>query len=65
MLKKALRPIVNATLLNTLAELNISQTTVAYFRPKKIKDVLSKAKLHQAEGNEVNVYYSGMGGGDK
>ena len=58
-LKKAVRFIVNTTLPNTLAELGISQTTVAYSRPKNIKDLLSKAKLHQAEGKEVSVYYSG------
>ena len=57
--KKAVRSIVNATLSNTLAELGISQTTAAYSRPKNIKDLLSKAKLHQAEGKEVSVYYSG------
>jgi len=36
-----------------------SQITVAYSRPKNIKDLLSKAKLHQAEGKDVSVYYSG------
>ena len=59
MLKKVVRSIVNATLPNTLAELGISQTTVAYSRPKIIKDLLSNAKLHQVEGMEVSVYYSG------
>ena len=57
--KKAVRSIVNTTLSNTLAELNISQTTVAYSRPKNIKDLLSKAKLHQAKGKEVSIYYTG------
>jgi len=57
--KKAVRSIVNATLSNTLTELGISQTTVAYSRPKNIRDLLSKAKLHQADGKEVSKYYSG------
>ena len=57
--KKAVRSIVDATLSNTLEDLQISQTTVAYSRPKNVKDLLSKAKLHQAKGKEVSVYYSG------
>ena len=57
--KKAVRSIVEATLSNTLEDLQISQTTVAYSRPKNVKDLLSKAKLHQAKGKEVSVYYSG------
>ena len=57
--EKAVRSIVNSTLSKTLAELNISQTTVAYSRPTNVKDLLSKAKLHQAKGKDVSVYYSG------
>ena len=57
--KKAVRSIVDATLSNTLEDLQISQTTVAYSRPKNIKDLFSKAKLHQAKGKEISVYYSG------
>ena len=57
--KKAVRSIVETTLSNTLEDLQISQTTVAYSRPKNVKDLLSKAKLHQAKGKEVSVYYSG------
>ena len=53
-----MRSIVNATLSNTLADFSISQTTVIYSRPKSIKDILSKAKLRQAEGKEDIVYYS-------
>ena len=61
MLKKVVRSIVNATLPNTLAELGISQTTVAYSRSKNIKDLLSKAKLHQTESKKVSLYYLGGG----
>ena len=55
--KKALRSIVEATLKDTIDELDVSQITVAYYRPENIKDHLSKAKLHQAKGNEVSTYY--------
>ena len=55
--KKALRSIVEATLKDTIDELGVSQITVAYYRPENIKDLLSKAKLHQAKGKEVSTYY--------
>ena len=48
--KKAVRSIVEATLKDTIDELSVSQITVAYSRPKKIKDLLSKAKIHQGKG---------------
>ena len=57
--KKAVRSIVDATLSHTLKELNVTQTTVAYSRPKNLKDLLSKAKLHQEKGKEVSTYYTG------
>ena len=40
-------------------ELGITQTTIAYSRPKNIKDLVTKAKLHQAPGKPVSKYYSG------
>ena len=57
--KKAIRSIVDATLPTTMEKLGINQVTVAYSRPKNLKDLLSKAKLHQAKGQEVSAYYSG------
>ena len=48
--KKAVRSIVEATLQDTIDEMGISQITVAYSRPQNIKDLLSKAKLHQSKG---------------
>merc|ERR1711966_82896 len=57
--KKAVRSIVEATLKDTIDELSVSQITVAYSRPKNIRDLLSKAKLHQAKGKEVSIYYGG------
>ena len=39
--------------------LGIQQLTIAYSRPKNIKDTITKAKLHQAPGFEASKYYSG------
>jgi len=39
--------------------LGIKQTTICYSRPKTIKDLLTKAKLHQALGREASKFYSG------
>jgi len=39
--------------------LGIKQLTIAYSRPKNIKDTITKAKLHQAPGHEASKYYSG------
>ena len=63
MLKKALRPIVNATLLNTLAELNISQTTVAYFRPKKLKTSSPKPSYIKQKAMKLMFIILGWEGG--
>ena len=49
MLKKAVRSTVETILKDTIDELGVSQITVAYSRPKNIKDLPSKAKLHQAK----------------
>ena len=58
--KKAVKSIVEATLQDTIDELGISQNTVAYSRLQNIKDLLSKAKLHQAKGKEVSIHYEGQ-----
>ena len=58
---QAVRTIVEATLKDTIDELGVSQITVAYSRPKNVKYLLSKAKLHQAKGKEVSIYYWGPG----
>ena len=39
--------------------LGIQQLTIAYSRPKNIKDTITKAKLHQAPGFEASKYYLG------
>ena len=60
--KKAVRSIVEATLKDTIDELGVSQITLAYSRPKSVKDLLSKAKLHQAKGKEASIYNGGAPG---
>ena len=37
----------------------VDKMIIAYSRPPNIKDVLTKAKLHQAPGKEASKYYSG------
>ncbi|KAL7518397.1 hypothetical protein ACHAWF_000189 [Thalassiosira exigua] len=39
--------------------LNVKKTTVAYSRPKNIRDMVTKAKLHQAPGGEAIKFYLG------
>lgn len=39
--------------------LGIKQLTIAYSRPRNVKDLLTRAKLHQAPGKPVSKYYSG------
>ena len=44
------------------SRLGIKQMTVAYSRPKNIRDVLVRAKLHQAPGHEASTYFQRGGG---
>ena len=54
--KKTIRCIMNTILSNKyIGGMNIFQTTVAFYRPKSIKGLLSKAKLYQ-EKSKVSVY---------
>lgn len=58
--RKHVRAIYNMTCKEVFeTELNITQATIAYSRPKNIKDLVTKAKLHQAPGKPVSKYYSG------
>ena len=50
---------MEATLKDMIDELGVSQITVAYSRPKNVKDLVSKAELHQAKGKEISIYYGG------
>ena len=39
------------------SRLDIKQMTVAYSRPNNVRDVLVRAKLHQAPGHEASTYF--------
>ena len=39
------------------SRLGIKQTTIAYSRPKNVRDILVRAKLHQAPGREASTYF--------
>ena len=57
--KKAIRSVVAETLGDILEHLNIEQVTIVYSRPKNLKNLLTKAKLHQVPGKEASKYYIG------
>ena len=58
--RKNVRTIYNNTCKELFEDaLGIKQTTIAYSRPKNLKDVLTKAKLYQAPGREASKFYSG------
>ena len=58
--KNKVRAIYESTCNEILSsKLGIKQLTIAYSRPKNIKDTITKAKLHQAKGREASKYYSG------
>ena len=39
--------------------LDIDQVTITYSRPKNIRDMVTEAKHHQAQGQEASKFYSG------
>ena len=49
---------MGATLAETFDKLKISQAAMTYSRPKILKHLISKAKLYQAKGKDVSIYYS-------
>ena len=58
--RRRIREIYNNTCGELLKEdLDICNTIVAYSRPPNLKDMITKAKLHQAPGKEASKYYSG------
>ena len=50
---------MDETLSETLEYLNVEQVTVTYSRPNNLKDLPTKAKLHQAPDREASKYYYG------
>ena len=58
--KKEIRAIYNLHLKELVEKwLDVKQTTVCYSRPKDICDYVTKAKLYQAPGREINRFYTG------
>lgn len=58
--RRRIRAIYNSCCEEILRKsIDIEQMTIAYSRPPNIKDLLTKAKLHQAPGQEASKYYSG------
>ena len=51
--------IVDRMLGELLGEIEITRVTLAYSQPKNIKDLITKAKLHQPPGKETSKYYAG------
>ena len=58
--RKVIRAIYDDTCHETFFWLlGIKQATVAYSRPKNIRESVTKAKLYQAPGKPASKYYSG------
>ena len=57
--RRAIRSIYDDTLRDRLESFGIKQLTIAFSRPKNIKDYVTKAKLHMAPDKEASKYYSG------
>ena len=57
--REAIRAIYNSTCQEMCEGIGIKDFTIAYSRPKNIKDLVTKAKLHMAPGKEASKYYTG------
>ena len=57
--RRAIRSIYDDTLRGAAKNVGIRQLTIAFSRPKNIKDHVTRAKLHMAPGKEASKYYSG------
>ena len=57
--RKAICAIYDYTCREMCEGIGIKHFTVAYSRPKNIKDLVTKAKLHMAPGKEASKYYLG------
>ena len=56
---KAVRDIYDSTCREAFEELGIKRFVTAYSRSNNIKDLVTRAKLYQAPGQEASKYYSG------
>jgi len=57
--RKVVRAIFDLTCKEMCEKIGIRDFTIAYSRPKNIKDLVSKSKLHMAPGKEASKYYTG------
>ncbi len=58
--RKYVRAIYDSTCKETFEQvLGIKQFTVAYSRSRNIRDLVTRAKIHQAPGKPVSKYYTG------
>ena len=57
--RRAVQSIYDATCKVNFESLRITQMTTVYSRAKNIRDLVIKAKLHQAPSKEASKYYSG------
>ena len=57
--KQAVRALYDHYCKEAFEGLGITQMTTAYSSPKNIKDLVTKAKLHQPPGKEAGKCYSG------
>jgi len=57
--RRAIRSIFDDTCREMCESIGITQFTVAFSRPKNIKDYVTKTKLHMAPGKEASKYYTG------
>ena len=57
--RNIIRSIYNMTCKEMCEGIGLKDLTIAYSRPKNIKDLVTKAKLHMAPGKEASKYYLG------
>ena len=57
--RKVVRSIFDLTCKEMCKKIGIDNFTIAYSRPKNIKDLVTKSKLHMAPGKEASKYYMG------
>ena len=57
--RKAVREIYDSTCREVFEEMGIKKFVIAYSRSNNIKELMTRAKLHQAPGHEASKYYTG------
>ena len=57
--RKAVREIYDSTCREVFEEMGIKKFVIAYSRSNNIKELMTRAKLHQPPGHEASKYYTG------